>query len=313
MSKKNPVKAIIHALRLNPEGLTLLSLAELTGLHRHTCRKYVNELTEAEIVYQRDVGAAKLCYLKKNIENNEQEDRIAESIKKKRIRGYHIKLLAVVVLFSFLLSETVIIAYENSTILNATNISEMNTSPMTSTTNISDLSSLINISSDENETVNITVEPPSNQTSNLTVGIVDNTNTGSNSQNNAENSTLGPVENSTDNITSNETSDQNDSIIELPSIETPIIEPKFNVNLVYPQKITRGQEISVQADVTSDVFAKNVHLKWVLPQGMQIASGNEIHACGDLNPGSCTSQITVKTEMSDIGLKSIKVVVSYEK
>ena len=107
MSKKNPVKAIIHALRLNPEGLTLLSLAELTGLHRHTCRKYVNELTEAEIVYQRDVGAAKLCYLKKNIENNEQEDRIAERFKKKRIRGYHIKLLAAVVLVAFLLSETV--------------------------------------------------------------------------------------------------------------------------------------------------------------------------------------------------------------
>ena len=68
MSKKDPIKSIIEALKLNPEGLTLLSLAEVTGLHRHTCTKYVHELIGAGIVYQRDVGAAKLCYLNKEIE-----------------------------------------------------------------------------------------------------------------------------------------------------------------------------------------------------------------------------------------------------
>jgi hypothetical protein len=332
MFRKDPIKAVIEALKLNPEGLTLLSLAEVTGLHRHTCTKYIHELIGAGIVYQRDVGAAKLCYLNKEIENKEEENRIAEELKKKRKGKYHIKLLVAVVLFTFLLSETVIIAYDNSSLLNDTNFSKINTSPTTSTSNISNLSSFLNVSSEANVTENMTVEPPTVENLTGTVDTVENTNGSSNSQNNAENSTLeqvnltenGTVSNVTDtnsdeNDTLNETNttvietDTNETSIEPPVIEPVLPEPKFDVKLLYPQKITRGEDIDIRADLTSDSFAKNVYLRWVLPQGMQIVSGNSIETCGDMNSSSCISEISVKTDGSVIGLSEIKVVVSYEK
>jgi hypothetical protein len=339
MFRKDPIKAVIEALKLNPEGLTLLSLAEVTGLHRHTCTKYIHELIGAGIVYQRDVGAAKLCYLNKEIENKEEENRIAEELKKKRKGKYHIKLLVAVVLFTFLLSETVIIAYDNSSLLNDTNFSKINTSPTTSTSNISNLSSFLNVSSEANVTENMTVEPPTVENLTGTVDTVENTNGSSNSQNNAENSTLeqvnltenGTVSNVTDtnltlNITNNtssnetvetnitnETQEMNEISIEPPVIEPVLPEPKFDVKLLYPQKITRGKDIDIRAELMVDSFAKNIYLKWVLPQGMSVVSGNSIETCGDLNASSCISEISVKTDSSVIGLSEIKVVVSYEK
>ena len=324
MVKKDPIKTIIEALRMNPEGLTLLSLASVTGLHRHTCTKYIHELMGAGIVYQRDVGVAKLCYLKKKIENKEQENRIAEGLKKKRHGKYQIKLLVAVVLLTFLLSETVIIAYENSSLMNETNFSNINTSPSTSTYNSSNLSTFFNISSDINSTENVTVEPSTNQTDNSTVGIVDNTNgtseTGANSQNTSINETfsnetikINLTENETNSTDFNETSEQNET--NETSIEPiiPPIEPKFDVKLNYPQKTTRGKVIKIEAVATADSPAKNVFLQWMLPGGFEIVSGNEIEACGDLNGVSCTSEISVKTDLSAIGLSEIRVVVSYEK
>ena len=312
MFRSDPIQAILEALKINPEGLTLLSLAQVTGLHRHTCTKYVMELVGAGVVYQRDVGAAKLCYLSKKIEGKAEENRIAEELKRKRSGGYHIKLLVAVVLLTFLLSETVIIAYENSSLLNETNFSDMNTSPVTSTYNISDLNEFFNISS---EAENITVEPPTVQNLTETVELVENTNGSSNSQNNAENSTLAPA-----NLTGNDTfSDENvtlnetNTTVDEPSIEPPVIEPKFDVKLAYPQRITRGESVQIRADVTSDTLARNVYLRWVLPEGFEIVSGNDIETCGDLGSMACVSEISVRTEMSDIGLNEIKVVISYEK
>ena len=336
MSKKDPIKSIIEALKLNPEGLTLLSLAEVTGLHRHTCTKYVHELIGAGIVYQRDVGAAKLCYLNKEIETEAEENRIAEDLKRKRKGKYHIRLLVAVVIATFLLSESVIIATQNISLLNETNFSNINTSPMTSTTNISNLSTFFNISSDGNGTENMTVEPPTVENVTGTVDTVENTNGSSETPNSPENSTLNEVNltendtvsnvtdtnltlNITDNTSSNETveanttNETNETSIELPVIEPVLPEPTFDVQLLYPQKITRGEDIKIRADLTSDSFAKNVYLKWVLPQGMEIASGNEVETCGDMNASSCISEISVRTDSSVIGLSEIKVVVSYEK
>jgi hypothetical protein len=116
--------------------------------------------------------------------------------------------------------------------------------------------------------------------------------------------------------TSNETLEENETLDENEIIE-PVIEPlipKFDVKLLYPQKITRGEDIKIKADLTSDSLAKSVYLKWILPQGMQIISGNEIETCGDLDANiSCSSEIDVRTNLSDIGLSEIKVVVTYEK
>ncbi|MBN2331148.1 MAG: hypothetical protein JXC85_05015 [Candidatus Aenigmarchaeota archaeon] len=57
---------IIDALRNHPEGLTLRDIAEIVGHHRHTITKYVYELIGAKVIYQREVGAAKLCYLRES-------------------------------------------------------------------------------------------------------------------------------------------------------------------------------------------------------------------------------------------------------
>jgi hypothetical protein len=338
MVRKDPIKTIIEALKLNPEGLTLLSLAQVTGLHRHTCTKYIHELIGAGIVYQRDVGAAKLCYLSKKIETKAEENRIAEELKKKRSGKYHIRLLVAVVLLTFLLSETVIIAVQNNSLLNKTNFSNINTSPITSTANISNLSSFINISSDTNGTENMTVEPPTSKNLSETVDIVENTNGSSEMPNSPENSTLNDanltendtISNDTDTNTTldnanntssnetietniiNETQETNETSIEPPIIE-PLNEPKFDVQLLYPQKITRGEDIDIRADLTSDSFVKNVYLKWVLPEGMEIVTGNDVETCGDMNVSSCISEISVRTEAAAIGLREIKVVVSYEK
>jgi hypothetical protein len=60
--------------------------------------------------------------------------------------------------------------------------------------------------------------------------------------------------------------------------------------------------------------AKNVGIKWVLPYGFEIASGNEVEFCENLESGaSCISQIEVKTDLSTVlGTAEIKVVVNYE-
>jgi uncharacterized repeat protein (TIGR01451 family) len=59
----NPREGIVKALREHPEGLTIKDIAGLTGSHRHTITKYVYELIGARVILERDIGAAKLCYL----------------------------------------------------------------------------------------------------------------------------------------------------------------------------------------------------------------------------------------------------------
>lgn len=67
----NPREGIVRALREHPEGLTLKDIAELTGSHRHTVTKYVYELIGARVILERDVGAAKLCYLMETYQGRE--------------------------------------------------------------------------------------------------------------------------------------------------------------------------------------------------------------------------------------------------
>ena len=129
---------------------------------------------------------------------------------------------------------------------------------------------------------------------------------------------------------SNETMEQNDTVqsavnateIEELVNETTLDEnltagktqkPIFNVDLEYPSIITRGEDMSIVANLTSDLYAKSVQLTWYLPDGMVIASGNGTENCGNLSADSyCTSNIVVRTETSVIGLSEIRVVVTYE-
>ena len=63
---------IMENLRGHPEGLTILSLSESTGISRVTISKYIMVMVAEGIINQRPVGTAKLCYLngEKNEENN---------------------------------------------------------------------------------------------------------------------------------------------------------------------------------------------------------------------------------------------------
>lgn len=58
-------KRIVEVLKNHPEGLTIKQIAQKVGLHRLNITKYIYALTASGMIYQRKVGPAKLCYLKK--------------------------------------------------------------------------------------------------------------------------------------------------------------------------------------------------------------------------------------------------------
>jgi DNA-binding IclR family transcriptional regulator len=70
-------------LKKHPEGLTLQKIANLTKMSRLTATKYVHELMGEGKVYQRNVGMAKLCYLKERFVQLVKQEEVIEELKKK--------------------------------------------------------------------------------------------------------------------------------------------------------------------------------------------------------------------------------------
>ncbi len=64
MVENNFKEKIIKSLKEHPEGLTILEIAEKTGINRITVSKYIYGMTFEGLVHQRRVGPSKLCYLK---------------------------------------------------------------------------------------------------------------------------------------------------------------------------------------------------------------------------------------------------------
>lgn len=64
---------IIQVLDEHNEGLSILEISELVGHHRHTVTKYIHELIGAGIIFQRDLGIAKLHYLIEKLSPEEKE------------------------------------------------------------------------------------------------------------------------------------------------------------------------------------------------------------------------------------------------
>jgi len=311
MTSENPLNLIVEVLKKNPEGLTLFSLAELSGLHRHTVTKYVNELMNSGIVFQRNVGVAKLCFLKEKVEIQTDEnptDTPTEGITNKRSQ---IKIIAAVVLLTLLLSETAIFAYQNTSLFNETNLSDftsINTSPLTEviTPNTSPMTeSISNISPDENIILNITNDSTEKNDfiDNSTVEILNETIEQINKSLQGNQTIIVPVLND---------SNQTNETQETPQ-KTPV---NLEINLDYPRKITRGEIITAKATVTNidSSTAKNVVLTWSIPSGFELVSGQENEICGTLEPAStCSYEIDLKTDASTVlGLNEIKVVVNYE-
>jgi hypothetical protein len=257
MSESSPKSIILDILRQHPEGLTISSLAEKSGLHRHTSRKYVNELIRTGDVIQRFVGAAKLCY-PSCVGSNVNEK------KKSFFSRFNIKLISSVILVTFLISEIAINAYANES-FNETFNKSSNTSPITS-------SFVFNENFQLNEIIETAIKNAS-----------------------------GSVE-------------INDTSVPIFSETSDDMHPKFNTNLDYPQKITRGEAFSIKTNITNvgSLNAKNVGIVLQLAEGFEFVSSSSNCDQLDLNE-TCNSEIIVTSTISTtLGLNDLKIVVNYE-
>jgi len=80
---KNPKEIIVKALMKHPEGLTIQQIADAIKTTRITATKYIHELIGEGMVYQRKVGIAKLCYLKKRYLRDLKEEEVIEKLREK--------------------------------------------------------------------------------------------------------------------------------------------------------------------------------------------------------------------------------------
>ena len=56
---------ILEVVEKNPNGLSFLQISKLTGLHRHTVRKYVGKLARDSKVFLKRIGPTKICMPRK--------------------------------------------------------------------------------------------------------------------------------------------------------------------------------------------------------------------------------------------------------
>jgi len=64
--KKNSIgDNIIKILKKHPEGLTIIEISKEIDASRHSVANYINNLLGKNLIYKREVGTAKLCYLGK--------------------------------------------------------------------------------------------------------------------------------------------------------------------------------------------------------------------------------------------------------
>ena len=59
----NIKEKVIEVLVKHPEGLTIIEISKILGIHRHTLTKYIYQLIGEDAIKYRMVGTAKLCYL----------------------------------------------------------------------------------------------------------------------------------------------------------------------------------------------------------------------------------------------------------
>jgi len=339
-----PRTLIINILRKNPDGLTLTSIAQLTGLHRHTATKYVYELKGAGVIIERDVGSAKLCYLREGLSKGE-EKKVVERLngngewngnrRKSSSSMGQVQILALF-MFLFLIPTTAIIAHNVSQVMTAGELVLENVTVSEVTAENASLQSLgdgiqqeTNISStgepvqqnesiteetvnDENETI---LENPTEI--NVSDGTEEN-------QTDSENETVLPDEgifineslgNQTQKNLANETLEEPEPPAEPPAEE--FLEPVLEARILSPGKITRGEQFDISGVVSNSGTgeARNVRLTWEIPSGFEVVSGETETLCEVLPPDSeCMSSLTLSSFLStNIGRSEFRILVNYEK
>jgi len=344
-----PRTLIINTLRKHPDGLTLTSIAQLTGLHRHTATKYIYELKGAGIIIERDVGSAKLCHLKDGLKKSEEKkliERLNGSGKKKermkasgdafflKSSAGQVQLLSLFVLL-FLVPATVIIAQnatinttsEGNLVLDQFNISASESNENPQEIPIDDNQNL----TDYKEQINITLPELLNETNETFSGEnITEVTAALPSESTKENETILPdagifanetFENQMqDNPTEQETQNLTNETIAEPIAEPPvaeILEPVLEVRIVSPDRITRGEEFDISAVVknSGNGEAKNVRIYWEIPSGFKIVSGETEESCGSIPPDSeCARNLTISSSLlTDTGRSEFKILVKYEK
>ncbi|MFH1917606.1 MAG: NEW3 domain-containing protein [Nanoarchaeota archaeon] len=92
--------------------------------------------------------------------------------------------------------------------------------------------------------------------------------------------------------------------------------PEIDIQLSYPNKITRGEEIELRAIITNtgNQTKTNILAELQLPPGFEIISGNKITNCGNLDNGeTCEFSISVKSSVSTpLGNNEIKIKGNYK-
>jgi uncharacterized repeat protein (TIGR01451 family) len=161
-----------------------------------------------------------------------------------------------------------------------------------------------------NETQENVTMPEQNASENITLP-----------EDNVTNATL-PEENITqsDNETIDEIYNQTNQTVEVNETITPEIPeikptPELNIELFVPQKVTRGEVVSLQTIVRNvgSVEAKNVVIRWSLPNYF-VASDDLFKGCGTVAVGGyCEHTIeVVVTRSAELGLNEVRVFVEYE-
>jgi uncharacterized repeat protein (TIGR01451 family) len=329
-----PRALIINILRKNPDGLTITSIAEFAKMHRHTATKYVYELKGAGVINERDVGSAKLCYLREGLGKGEEKKVLVRlngngngswNNGHRKSSAGQVQILTVF-LFLFMVPAGIIIAQNATQSANATGeliLGQLNLSNITETNQTFEISNASAIEANVTQIINETNEtiasenqiPEENQT-NQTLGNVNVT---------GENSTVEPVPNET--IQNETIQNETNVTIVLPDNQTlpeiqenvtipEILQPFLSVRITSPDKSLRGEQFDISAVVsnTGNSGASNVRMEWTLPEGMEIISGQVSADCGTLAPDSeCTSSLTLSAPLSaGIGKNEIKVIVKYE-
>ncbi|MBN2042784.1 MAG: hypothetical protein JW754_03180 [Candidatus Aenigmarchaeota archaeon] len=300
-------EVIIGLLKDHPEGLTITSIASLSGLHRHTVTRYIYELHGADVVVERVIGPAKLFYLKKGLSESQKNNIMGRLNGMKKSSLGQMQILAVL-LFLFLVPTTIIIAqnatnYTNFTFVISGGLAATN-GGVTGEINFSDL--LLNITNVTNGTgINDSNETrwDESEGGNYTIPVNE-----SYDWNDTQDNTTIP-ENQT--LPSNDTNDTtpNETLV-IP--EPPVLE----VAIDSPDKVTRGETFQATGRVISRGLlpVHDVRIEWNLPDGFEIVSGERFFECGDLSKDEeCVSAIELSTIIDTrIGKEELEVLVYYE-
>ena len=323
-NSENPKGAIIEALRKHPEGLTFKDIAELVGHHRHTVTKYVYELIGAQVIIERDIGAAKLCYLRENFRGG--NDRRVNQPLGNFWKG---QAQLVALFMVLLLVPATIIVAQNAT--NSTAVLEgMAVAFDAGSNGTLDDNVSVPISGPNGTTIDTSTGNGQNETDITEISELNGT---------SENFTIpdvtGPEENGTnitipeeelnfteENLTLNETENETIPVEENITYEnitteenaTPA-EPDVLIEIINPEKITRGESFLLKAVVSNrGAKAENVVIEWVLPDFFEITEGNKKEKIETFDANmTFSSEILVSSRIdASLGASEIMVRVSYE-